>query len=94
MRKTTALILAVIMLALPLCACGKKAPAPPVTRELDESETFHFGNYTYMKYRDGGVCITGYDGDAPTLVLPSVIDGADVIGIGAEHFPKSRRSRR
>lgn len=90
MRKITALILAVIMLALPLCACGKKAPAPPVTRELDESETFHFGNYTYMKYRDGGVCITGYDGDAPTLVIPAVIDGADVIGIGAGAFSEKQ----
>ena len=89
MRKITVFLLIGAMLAALLAVCGKTTVTAPTPREYADDETFHFGNYTYMKYTDGTVAVTGYDGDAAALTVPSVIDGAEVTGIGDGAFSEN-----
>ena len=82
-RKIALFQAAVLLLALmlPLAGCSQKNSFEPVFREQTDNETLHFGNYEYMKYTDGTAVITAWTGDAPTLIIPSALDGADVVAI-------------
>lgn len=87
-RKIALFQAAVLLLALmlPLAGCSQKNSFEPVFREQTDNETLHFGNYEYMKYTDGTAVITAWTGDAPTLIIPSALDGADVVAIGPAAF--------
>ena len=87
-RKIALFQAAVLLLALmlPLAGCSQKNSFEPVFREQTDNKTLHFGNYEYMKYTDGTAVITAWTGDAPTLIIPSALDGADVVAIGPAAF--------
>ena len=87
-RKIALFQAAVLLLALmlPLAGCSQKNSFEPVFREQTDNETLHFGNDEYMKYTDGTAVITAWTGDAPTLIIPSALDGADVVAIGPAAF--------
>lgn len=89
MCKSTVFLLICAMLVALLAGCGGSTPEIHTAREYADDETLHFGNYSYMKYTDGTVAVTGYDGDAATLNIPAVINGAQVTGIGDAAFAEN-----
>ena len=52
----------------------------------EEGEEMTCGDYTYALLEDGGVRITGYDGEDAELTVPAELDGHPVREIGEEAF--------
>lgn len=85
----TALLLIAVLAAASFTSCAKKDDPLPTLRTPDESEIFTFGTYTYIKNTDGTAIITAYSGSETSIVLPAMLDGCGVVGIGAGAFSEN-----
>lgn len=85
----TALMLAAVLTTIGLTSCAKKDDPLPPQRTPDESEAFAFGAYTYIKNTDGTAVITSYSGSEAAVVMPTMLDGFSVVGIGAGAFAEN-----
>jgi len=57
---------------------------------MNEEEFLSYGEFTHFTQSDGTLCVTGYTGFNPNLVIPSEIDGAAVTTIGGNAFVGNR----
>ena len=52
----------------------------------ESEETFHSGEWEYVRNEDGTVTITGWSGEEKNLSIPAELDAQQVTGIGEDAF--------
>ena len=70
MKRAAGLIIFLALVGAMLCVCA------------EEAETFTSGDYEYVLNEDGSAVITGCNGEAENLTIPSELDGHTVKGVG------------
>lgn len=76
MKKAIAILLAA-MIVLGLAGCGGESNSPPTgTRGSTEN------GFEYVTLGNGEVAVIGYTGNETEIIIPSVIEGMNVVSIG------------
>ena len=83
--KMISLIISIVMMTC-MCAAVVTVFADEQETEEIEQETFVSGDYEYIVLEDGTVEITGYSGSEQILIIPNVLDGKTITGIGDSAF--------
>lgn len=91
--KKISIILAFMMLIPTFCSCQWKEEIDESLfsyesispGELDDSGTYYYG-FTYIKYEDSHVVISGYKGADPNAIVPAEIEGLPVTEIADRAF--------